>query len=125
MLPARDNAAPNCQFPDLPWTSQYSLYKECAKSCELSQYDLMSPKRPDWSRPLPQPTVIPYLMALQTLADVRVLLGHLPKEYRAKETWRHVANTLDEAAGGGIEPVEVTVSLKLVLSMEGIPCAPQ
>jgi hypothetical protein len=81
-------------------------------------------KRPDWSRPLPQPIVIPDLMTVRTLADVRTLLGHLPKEYRAKETWRRVATTLDEAAGGEIQPVEVTVALKLVLSMEGITSQP-
>jgi hypothetical protein len=83
-----------------------------------------SHKRPDWSRPLPQQIVIPDLMTLRTLADVRVLLGHLPKEYRTKETWRHVAMTLDEAAGGGIQPVEVAVALKLVLSLEGIAFQP-
>jgi hypothetical protein len=64
-------------------------------------------------------------MTLRTLADVRTLLGHLPKEHRAKETWRHVAETLDEAAGGGIQPVEVAVALKLVLSLEGIACRPK
>jgi hypothetical protein len=79
-----------------------------------------SRKSPDWPRRLPQQIVIPDLMTLRTFADVRALLNHLPKEYRAKETWRHVAKTLDEAAGGGIEPVEVAVALKLVLSLEGI-----
>ena len=78
-------------------------------------------KHPDWSRPLPRPLTIPSLMKLRTLADVRELLGHLPKDYRAKETWRHVAKTLDEAARGG-DPVDVSVALKLVLSMEGISC---
>jgi hypothetical protein len=53
-----------------------------------------------------------------------VLLGHLPKQYRDKETWRHVGKTLDEAAGGGIQPREVAVALKLVLSMEGITSRP-
>ena len=67
----------------------------------------MSRRRPNWSRPLPQPIIIPDLMTLRTLVDVRALLGHLPNEYRTKETWRHVAKTLDEAAGGEIEPVEV------------------
>jgi hypothetical protein len=82
------------------------------------------PKPSDWSRPLPQPIVIPDLMTLRTLADVRVLLGHLPKEYRVKETWRHVSKTLDDAASGGIHPREVAVALKLVLSLEGIVCRP-
>jgi hypothetical protein len=85
-----------------------------------------SRKRLDWSRPLPRPIVIPDLMTLRSLTDVRVLLSHLPKEYRAKETWRHhVAKTLDEAAGGGIQPVEVAVALKLALSMEGITSRPK
>jgi hypothetical protein len=30
-----------------------------------------------------------------------VLLGHLPEQYQAKETWRHVADALDDAARGG------------------------
>ena len=72
----------------------------------------------------PQQIVILDLMTLRTLADVRVLLGHLPKKYRAKETWRHVARILDEAAGGGIQPVEVAVAVKLVLSLEGIASRP-
>ena len=82
------------------------------------------PNRHDWSRPLPQPIVIPDLMTLRTLADVRAPLSHLPKEYRAKATWRHVAKTLDEAAGGGIQPREIAVALKLVLSLEGIITRP-
>jgi hypothetical protein len=64
-------------------------------------------------------------MTLRTLADVRALLSHLPKEYRAKVTWRHVAKTLDEAAGGEIEPVEIAVVLKPLLSMESITTRPQ
>lgn len=38
----------------------------------------MSLKRPDWSRPLPRPLVIPGVMTLKALADVRKLIGHLP-----------------------------------------------
>ncbi len=78
-------------------------------------------KRPDWSRQLPGPLAIPKLMTLKTLADVRELLGHLPKEHRAKDTWRHVAKTLDEVARGG-DPLNVSVALRMVLLLEGIWC---
>jgi hypothetical protein len=37
-------------------------------------------------------------MDLVTLADVRTLLGHLPKQTREKSTWQHVAGELDKAA---------------------------
>jgi hypothetical protein len=60
-------------------------------------------------------------MTLKTLGDVRELLGHLPKEPRTKDTWRHVAKTLDEVARGG-ERADVAVALRLVLSMEGVAC---
>jgi hypothetical protein len=33
---------------------------------------------------------IPTVMDLVTLADVRTLIGHPPKEARAKSTWQHV-----------------------------------
>ena len=77
------------------------------------------PKRPDWSRPLPQPLVIPGLMTLATLADVRTLLGHLPAEHREKEIWRNVARKLDEVARGA-PVVEVFALLRTVLAMDGI-----
>ena len=42
---------------------------------------------PNWSRPLPRPIIIPDVMELTTLADMRTLVEkHLPKEYRAKFT---------------------------------------
>ena len=47
--------------------------------------------RPDWSRPLPRPLLIPDVMTLATLADVRELLRHVPKERRTLDTWRQVA----------------------------------
>jgi hypothetical protein len=79
----------------------------------------------DWSRPLPQPLRVPGIMTLQTLADVRVLLERLPESFRAKATWRYVADRLDEAARGVIDPVDVAVPLQLVLGgMEGVPCRP-
>ena len=38
---------------------------------------------PNWSRPLPRPIIIPDVMELATLADVRALVEkHLPAEYR-------------------------------------------
>ena len=81
-------------------------------------------KRPDWSRPLPQPLVIPGLMTLATLADMRTLLDHVPAEHREQENWRYVATKLDEAARGA-SVVEVFALLRTVLAMEGIAYRPQ
>jgi len=47
-----------------------------------------------WSMPLPRPIKIPQVMTLKTLADVRKLLGHIPKEQRELSTWQHVEATL-------------------------------
>jgi hypothetical protein len=80
----------------------------------------ITPKRPDWSRPLPSPLVVPGVMTLRTLADVRKLLGHLPKEVRARSTWRGIAEQLDIAARGG-DPNDVAVALQLVLMLEKVP----
>jgi hypothetical protein len=61
----------------------------------------MMAKRSDWSRPLPRPLVIPKVMTLRTLADVRVLIAkHLPKQCRERPTWRLVADRVHEAAAG-------------------------
>jgi hypothetical protein len=50
---------------------------------------------PNWWRPLPRPIVIPDVMELATLADVRILVEkRLPKEYRSKFTWRQFAGLL-------------------------------
>ncbi|MGP0083127.1 MAG: hypothetical protein ACLP0B_05785 [Steroidobacteraceae bacterium] len=46
--------------------------------------------RPNWSRALPRRLVIPKVMTLRTLGDVRELMRHLPKEHRARHAWRHV-----------------------------------
>ncbi len=82
------------------------------------------PKRPNWSRPLPRPLVIPTVMTLSTLADVRELMRHLPRHTREKDTWRHVAAML-EAAARGDDTVDVAVPVRMVLSMEGVECRPK
>jgi hypothetical protein len=76
--------------------------------------------RPDWSRSLPRSIVIPKVMTLNTLADVRKLMGHLPAETREKSTWLHVATQLAEASRNG-DTIQVYAALQMVLSMESIP----
>jgi hypothetical protein len=78
--------------------------------------------RPDWSRPLPELLVIPKVMTLRTLADVRTLLKHLPPETREKETWQHVADCLDKAARGSVDVIHVSIPLQIVMAMEGVEC---
>ena len=58
-------------------------------------------------------------MTLKTLGDVRSLLGHLPKDVRARSTWQGVANQLDAAARGA-DPADVAVALQLVLMLEKV-----
>jgi hypothetical protein len=81
------------------------------------------PKPPDWSQPLPQSLIIPGLMTLATLGDVRTLLDHVPAEHREKENWRYLATKLDEAARGA-SVVEVFAVLRTVMTMEGIAYRP-
>ena len=77
----------------------------------------------NWRRPLPRPIVISRIITLETLEDVRALVHrHLPAEYRSKQTWQRVAAVTTAAARGELPAEEVAVALKLVLSMEGIPC---
>ena len=81
--------------------------------------------RPNWSRPLPAPLVIPDVMTLVTLADVRALIErHLPVHFRDKATWRVVAKDLKAAALGG-DAAEVSLALRMALSLEGIECQPK
>jgi NADH:flavin oxidoreductase / NADH oxidase family len=69
------------------------------------------------------PLVIPDLLTLETLADVRALVEkHLPAEYRAKFTWRQFAGLLKRAAEGQQAVAEVSIALRIVLQLEGIPC---
>jgi hypothetical protein len=59
-------------------------------------------------------------MTLKTLADVRKLLGHIPKERRELSTWQHVEKTLQECAAGE-DPVNISVALQIVLQAEHVP----
>jgi hypothetical protein len=45
---------------------------------------------------LPQTLVIPRVMNLSTLADVRTLIRHVPAERREMTTWLYVASQLGE-----------------------------
>src|SRR5271169_4116350 len=78
--------------------------------------------RPNWSRTLPRPLKIPGVMDLKTLADVRTLLGHLPKETRAKSTWRHVEAELKKA---GADTAQVSIALQMVhhRAFNGLGCS--
>ena len=78
--------------------------------------------RPDWSRPLPRPLVIPTVLNLVTLDDVRALIErHLPMQTRAKPTWRHVREKLAEAARSG-NTTNVVAALQIALHLEGVQC---
>ena len=72
---------------------------------------------------MPRPIVIPDVMELATLADVRILVEkHLPAEYRSKFTWRQLAGLLKRAAEGQQDVAEVSTALKIVLQLEGVTC---
>jgi hypothetical protein len=55
----------------------------------------------------------------KTLADVRALFGHLPKETRARSTWQHVEAALKQAATGS-DMTELWAALQMVLMLEGV-----
>jgi hypothetical protein len=80
--------------------------------------------RPNWSRALPRPLVIPDVMTLKTLADVRELMRHLPADRRDRTTWSHVAAQLNEAAAGA-DTVDVAVALRMAFMLEGVECRSQ
>lgn len=63
-------------------------------------------------------------MKLETLADVRELMRHLPPEHRERPTWRHVAADLEQAAAGATDTVEVAIALRMVLMLENAECRP-
>ena len=63
-------------------------------------------------------------MTLSTLGDVRELMRHLPKEHRARHTWRHVVAELEKAAAGA-DVIEVAIALRLTLMLENVECRPK
>jgi hypothetical protein len=46
-------------------------------------------------------------------------MKHLPGDRRARPTWRHVAAQLNAAAAGA-DPADVAITVRLVLSIEGV-----
>jgi hypothetical protein len=82
-------------------------------------------KVPDWSRRLPRPLIIPTVMTLYTLTDVRELMRHLPQDRRARPTWRHVQATLANAARGDEDPLDVSIALRLALMLDRVECRPK
>jgi hypothetical protein len=70
---------------------------------------------------LPQPLLIPDVMILATLADVRELMRHLPADRRERSTWRRVAADIEAAAAGG-DIEGAAIALRLVLMLEGVEC---
>lgn len=78
-----------------------------------------SPKRADWSRLLPRPIVIPTVMTLRTLTDVRELLRHLPEDRRSRRPWRHVAAEIDKAAAGA-DTADISIALHPAMTIEGV-----
>jgi hypothetical protein len=78
--------------------------------------------RQNWSRPLPRTLIIPNVMTIRTLADVRDLIErHLPPETREKPTWQYLARLL-AAASLGADMVDVALVLRMVLGFEDVEC---
>jgi 2-keto-3-deoxy-L-rhamnonate aldolase RhmA len=73
----------------------------------------------NWSRRLPQALVMPRVMTLRTLDDVRALIRYLPEGRRASTPWRHVKQKLEQAADGG-DLTDVEAALRAALSLEGV-----
>jgi hypothetical protein len=79
--------------------------------------------RPDWSRPLPQRLIIPHVLTLGTLDDVRALVEkHLPVESRCKYVWQQFGGLLRRAADGQLDAAEVLIELRIMLQLEGVKC---
>jgi hypothetical protein len=84
-------------------------------------------RSPDWSRPLPAALQIlderdKPILTLATVGDVRdLIVKRLPEESRQKSTWQYVAGVALDAANGA-DGADLSVALRMVLSLEGIGC---
>ena len=58
-------------------------------------------------------------MDLVTLADVRTLLGHQPKETPVRDTWQYVRAELEKSAASG-DPTQVSITLQMLLELEHV-----
>jgi hypothetical protein len=47
---------------------------------------------------------------------------HLSEQYRRKPSWRHVSTEITKAAEGEKDLLEICVSLRLPLALEGVEC---
>ena len=64
---------------------------------------------------MPRPLVIPTVLQLTTLADVRALIERqLPSDRHDVPAWRYVRKKLDEAARGG-KAMDLAVALQIAL----------
>jgi hypothetical protein len=76
----------------------------------------------NWSRPLPAPLIIPDVMTMTTLADVRAFVTkRLPEPYRDRPHWLAVARDVEAAACGG-DPGEASMAIRFALLVEGVAC---
>jgi hypothetical protein len=75
--------------------------------------------RQDWSHPLTRPLTIPGVMKLRTLADVRTLIGHLPKAARAQDRWQYIQRELQQAAVTG-DAKQVSIALQMAMMLDRI-----
>jgi hypothetical protein len=78
--------------------------------------------RARWSLRLPQTLVIPDLVTLTTLADVRVFIAqHLPEPFRDRPHWLAIARDLEAAVRGG-DAAEVSMAIRVAFLIEGVAC---
>jgi hypothetical protein len=56
------------------------------------------------------------------LGRPRIAPELMPEQYRRKPTWRHVSTEIAKAAEGEKDLLEICVSLRLVLALEGVDC---